>query len=43
VEGVATVRVVLDMVLAGAENRILAAAGVDARLMPYWRRLAAIV
>lgn len=26
-----------------AENRILAAAGADARLKPYWRRPAAIV
>jgi hypothetical protein len=26
-----------------AENRILAAAGADARRMPYWRRQAAIV
>jgi len=43
VEGVVTVRVVLDLVLVDAENRILAAAGVDARLTPYWRRPAAIV
>ena len=38
-----TVRVVLDKALVVAENRILAAAGVDARLKPHWRRPAAIV